>query len=215
MKPYYQDKWVTIYHGDCREILPQLPELYGQVDLAIADFPFKHDKPLADFVADASEGLLVDGGNLLVIDNPHNLFKSANAFSAFILRNEIVLVRKREFCPAWHLGFKHNNALLLYKGDAKGIWYGNVINHRHTFADVMVDCHKPYKKHPEAIDIKWAELMTNLLSREHSIVVDWFCGSGTFAEVCSRMNRSYIGFEIEERYCEIAARRCSQEVMEL
>jgi len=37
MKPYYQDKWVTIYHGDCREILP---ELDSQIDLVLADPPF-------------------------------------------------------------------------------------------------------------------------------------------------------------------------------
>ncbi len=38
MKPYYQDKWVTIYHGDCREILPQLPD--ESVDLVLTDPPW-------------------------------------------------------------------------------------------------------------------------------------------------------------------------------
>ena len=36
MKPYYQDKWVTIYLGDCREILPSLPK----VDLVLTDPPY-------------------------------------------------------------------------------------------------------------------------------------------------------------------------------
>ncbi len=36
MKPYYQDKWVTIYHGDCRDILPELPK----VDLVLTDPPY-------------------------------------------------------------------------------------------------------------------------------------------------------------------------------
>ncbi|KKL75251.1 hypothetical protein LCGC14_2056710, partial [marine sediment metagenome] len=39
MKPYYQDEWVTIYLGDCREILPQLPK----VDLVLTDFPYAND----------------------------------------------------------------------------------------------------------------------------------------------------------------------------
>src|ERR1700677_2050805 len=34
-KPYYQDDAVTIYHGDCREILPLLPK----VDLVLTDPP--------------------------------------------------------------------------------------------------------------------------------------------------------------------------------
>ena len=37
-KPYYQDEWVTIYHGDCREILPELP--LESVDLGITSPPF-------------------------------------------------------------------------------------------------------------------------------------------------------------------------------
>jgi hypothetical protein len=36
LTPYYQDSAVTIYHGDCREILPQLPK----VDLVLTDPPY-------------------------------------------------------------------------------------------------------------------------------------------------------------------------------
>ena len=36
MRPYYQDDAVTIYHGDCREILPELPK----VDLVLTDPPY-------------------------------------------------------------------------------------------------------------------------------------------------------------------------------
>ena len=36
MKPYYQDEWVTIYHGDCRDILPTLEK----VDLVLTDPPY-------------------------------------------------------------------------------------------------------------------------------------------------------------------------------
>ena len=36
MKPYYQDKYATIYHGDCRDILPHLPK----VDLVLTDPPY-------------------------------------------------------------------------------------------------------------------------------------------------------------------------------
>lgn len=36
MKPYYQDDAVTIYHGDCRDILPSLPK----VDLVLTDPPY-------------------------------------------------------------------------------------------------------------------------------------------------------------------------------
>ncbi len=44
MKPYYQDKWVTIYLGDCREILPVLD---CKVDLVLTDPPYGHGKRLA------------------------------------------------------------------------------------------------------------------------------------------------------------------------
>jgi DNA modification methylase len=61
------------------------------------------------------------------------------------------------------------------------------------------------------------------LARDHILtwtniddtVCDPMVGSGTSLEAAKKLNRYSIGIEIEEKYCEIAARRCSQEVMEL
>jgi site-specific DNA-methyltransferase (adenine-specific) len=46
-----------------------------------------------------------------------------------------------------------------------------------------------------------------------TLLLDPFVGSGTLVSNAREMGHKAIGIEIEERYCEIAARRCSQEVL--
>ncbi len=75
MKPYYQDEWVIIYHGDCREILPELPK----VDLVLTDPPYNIHKADWDRIPDyinwsglwlkQVEGLLADNGSFYFFHN--------------------------------------------------------------------------------------------------------------------------------------------------
>tara|TARA_Y100000310_G_scaffold36889_1_gene34691 strand:- start:2606 stop:3259 length:654 start_codon:yes stop_codon:yes gene_type:complete len=214
MKPYYQDEWVTIYHGDCRQYLPAMgSDCY---DLVFADYPFKLQQGLAEYTAKEAHRVLRGGGNMLVINNPTNIFKTSQYYQSFKLRNGIPLLRTRSFHPAWHLGFKHNYALMLYKEDSKLIWNGNRTNHIKGDVDILYEWKNGYRKnglfHPEAITLESAEYFVKLLSEIS--VLDLFCGSGTVAVACQKLQRYYYGIEIEEKYCEIAAKRCSQQVFD-
>lgn len=65
---------------------------------------------------------------------------------------------------------------------------------------------------PESL-ISWCFAMT----RDDTIatVLDPFMGSGTTLRVAKDRGLQAIGIDAEERYCEIAAKRCAQEVLEL
>ena len=74
MKPYYQEKGITIYHGDCREILPTI----DQVDLVLTDPPYGigeangKNKSRNNITSAKDYGIDISGGTFQVIRSTVN-----------------------------------------------------------------------------------------------------------------------------------------------
>ena len=199
MKPYYQDKWVTIYHGDCREILPQLQE----VELVLTDPPYGIDAnrmTLGSGVhkfhrgGDWDETRPIDVIKQLLSLHTEMAVFGGNYYTDILPPNNKWLV--------WH---KLNDGLSF--SEAELIWTNYAPNIR-VYSKYVAG---RQKQHPTE---KPVELLYWCLSYSMAkFVLDPFLGSGTTAVAC-KGSRKCIGIEIEEKYCEIAAKRCCQEVMD-
>lgn len=69
--------------------------------------------------------------------------------------------------------------------------------------------------HPTQMNPYLVEWPIRCSSSEGDVILDPFAGSGTTLVAAKSLGRKAIGIEIEEKYCEIAAQRCSQEVLAL
>ena len=212
MKPYYQDKWVTIYHGDCREVLPQLAD--KSVDLVLTDPPYGNGTNYAGYedtqinlrklirsvfvgLACVSKRMLITCGVANIGHYPHPDWILAWITPAGVGSS------KWGFC-CWQpiLAYGADPYLQAGKGRRPDIFIKTELSQekRHP-------CSKPE-------DI-WQLIMLRGSINSNDLILDPFLGSGTTCYCAKKLNRYSIGIEIEEKYCEIAAKRCSQEVMEL
>ena len=63
------------------------------------------------------------------------------------------------------------------------------------------------KLHKWQQDTDWAEYYISRLTTENDVVLDPYCGSGTVAEVCKRLNRRFICFDVDENAVHTARNR--------
>lgn len=212
MNPYYQDSACTIYHGDCREVMPHL----DPVDLVIADPPYgmefqsnyrivRHDKIVEDDMLPL--GAISDAVSLAIRaayvfcrwDNLPDLMElGPKSVLAWVKNNWSMGDLKHEHGRQWE-------AICFYAGDS------------HEFIkripDVIVRPRTGNGLHPTE---KPVSLLTQLIScNVCDNVLDPFMGSGTTLRAAKDLGRKAIGIEIEEKYCEIAAHRLAQEVLPL
>jgi site-specific DNA-methyltransferase (adenine-specific) len=69
-------------------------------------------------------------------------------------------------------------------------------------------------EHPTIKPLNIIENLVENSSKEKDVILDPFMGSGTTGVACQLHNRSFIGFEIEKHFFEIAENRIKETVCE-
>lgn len=215
MKPYYSDELVTIYHADA---LGMLPEAVMVGSVLVTDPPYgidyegkkHHRAKLALSIQGDADTTLRDRVLEEWGDKPAIVFGTWRRPRPTGTRMLLVWDSKGALgMGPTDLPWKpaHQELYVLGKG---------FIGHRGT--DVLR--YAPVqgmgingRTHPNE---KPVPLMRDLIGKcPPGVILDPFMGSGSTLVAAKSLNRKTIGIEIEERYCEIAARRCSQEVLGL
>lgn len=230
MKPYYQDDYATIYHGDCREILPRLEP----VDLVLTDPPYGTENLGGGY--GRRQLHTVDGRKGRTIANDCNLGCLMSA--APMLEEKLTAggwlatyAAARRMFEVHHIfllaGLDYIGHVVWDKG-APGLGYTirysheDVLVFRKGTGDAPVDAvisvtragvgtgrtnEHPHEK-PAAVWLRLCQLSMGS-------ILDPFMGSGTVLRAAKDLQRKAVGIEIEEKYCEIAAKRLRQEVLPL
>src|SRR5262245_21968330 len=204
LKPYYQDGWATIYHGDCREILPHVEP----VDLVLTDPPYGVGVNYASY-ADTQEAL-----ESIISDCYKPMRKLAPRLALTPGIKNISLWPRPDWVLCWAIsgagsvgpwGFSCWQPIFVYgpdpyleqgKGCRPDLLYLNEQSERNGHP-----CPKPLKV--------WKRLLQRCTLANS--VLDPFMGSGTTLRAAKDIGIKSIGIEIEEKYCEIAVKRLRQE----
>ena len=202
MKPYYQDEYVTLYCGDCREIVPTL----GKFDLLLTDPPYG----IGDKMKGGTWGLKQQYADFRTWDIAPETetlnYMSSKARNSIIWGGNYFSLTPSRCWLSWskinvvQTMASMELAWTNFDKPAKE-WRGKVGTH---------DTGHPTQK-PVA-------LMTWCITRagdDIQTILDPFAGSGTTGVAAKLLNRKCMLIEREEKYCEIAARRLSQGVLPL
>lgn len=206
-QPYYTDGFRTIYLGDCRNIIPLLPK----VDLVLTDPPYgidfgnsggfvashgwgpwrknvewdkqRPEKDIFDAMLNASYSQCIWGGNYFTDYLPPTM------------RWLVWDKGQREFSladfeMAWTSQYKASRIFVYPRGAAL----------------------QDGKQHPTQKPLSLMKWCLQFFP-DIKTILDPFMGSETTLRAAADLGLSAIGIEIEERYCEIAAKRLSQTVL--
>ena len=215
MTPYYEDSAVQIFNADCREVLPQL----GPVDVVMTD-PVWPDCP--EGAMEGSEdpwGLFTDVAVTLTSKAPLLVIVLGSTSDPRFLN---ALPADYPFLCTRYLRYAlpSYRGKLLYGGDMAYLFgqFPTPPDGKTLFPGESTHVHKgvPWHNgtgHPGARQLTHMKWLVHWFGGD--TILDPFAGSGTTLRAAKDLGRKAIGIEIEERYCEIAAKRMSQTVMEL
>lgn len=207
VNPYYEDELVTLYHGDCREVVAWLA-----ADVLVTDPPYGIGWSIGTIYASRSKAH--DG-----IQNDEDTTCRDEALAMWGDRQGIVF-------GTWAASFPTNKQILVWRKPVNAGVVGSVTGYRRDTELIFLTGPWPQRNserssvmetngsnqaylngHPHA---KPVDLLWRLMEWTEGTIADPFAGSGTTLVAAKQNGRRAIGVELEERYCEVAAKRLAQ-----
>lgn len=221
--PYYSDELVALYHGSARDLTAWL-----EADVLVTDPPFGVGMGNGD-----KRGPSPKSGRHGLAKVPYSAFDDTyENFCEVVapaIADAVAATRRGAvfsgphlqelpkaaaiggiFCPvgsgrhSW--GFKTFLPVLFYGTDP--------LLHKGARPNVIQSSAQAEKNgHPCPKPIEWLRWLVNRVALPGEVIVDPFAGSGTTLVAAKESGFRAIGVELEERYCEIAARRLAQDTL--
>ena len=212
MKPYYQHDGITIYHGDCRDVLPKMQG----IDLLLSDPPYgvNHDTDYTRFSGGLHgsrdyEGPIAGDDKEFdprpFLDYPNVVLFGFNCFSHLLPPGSLLVWLKRRDSQ---LGVFMSDCEVAWVNRGHGVYLTKHVWYGHDRETERGNHWHPTQK-PVAV-MRWC---IERSASSSGAVLDPFMGVGASLVAAKQLGRRAIGVEIEERYCEIAAKRLSQGVL--
>lgn len=233
MTPYYADDHVTLYHGDCREVLALLAD--RSVDCVLTDPPYTErthrnattnaagerghaltgERGFASVSDDDLRMLLIEVGRVtrgwvvatldyrhaatFDVDPPAGL--KVQRLGVWVKTNPTPQISGDRPAQGWE------SIAYMHRDDQRSKWNGGGA-HGNYVAPIPPSEGHPTTK-PLGLVAQWVRWFTN----PDDLVLDPFAGSGTTLRAAKDEGRRAIGVELDERYCEITAKRLAQDTL--
>lgn len=256
-EPYYQDNAITIYHADCRELLPQLGI---EADLVLTDPPWFisqqvmiHRSVNPKFYKYTGKDINLDFGTWDHFESEaeyenftHDWMVKAIAclrtkghFISFFDENKVSFLieegRKQGLAMRQHLYWLKANpvprarkvdfmvalehACWFTKGDKSKATFNYQLGQQANYVHCAIPGHTTKddgkRIHPTQKPFTVLAVWINYLTNPGDLILDPFLGSGVTCYTAKKLGRKSIGIEINEQYCEAAAKRCLQMILPL
>jgi len=245
---YYKDNHGVLYHGDCLELLKQMPD--KSVDLVLTDPPYykivneKWDNQWEteeDYYIWSEKWLkeavrvLSQNGSFYVWNGIDRIVRYKQILDKLLIYKNLITVKTRKgfgtqknwmFCREECLFYVKSEEYYFQPQYTKEKRAGNSDKFKSEFTRAtnvwhdMRHCYKDSNKrkfHPTEKPVEMIgrilQASSNNYHTKKDLILDPFAGSGTTLRAAKDLGRKYIGVEIEERYCKIAADRLKQEVL--
>lgn len=214
IKPYYQDNYVTLYHGDCRDILPHLEP----VDLVLTDPPYGIGEAAGANKSRGKMAIAKDYGD----DNWDNDPIPQDLINQLINQPAVIFGGNYYAMPAsqcWFVWDKQNGATDF--ADCELAWTNlpGAVRRISYVWNGMIKQRPEQRWHPtqKPLDVmKWCITQADTkLKNTVATILDPFAGAGTTLRAAKDMNRKSIGIEREQKYCDVIIKRLRQEVLPL